>query len=73
MLHFRYTSLRWIITTTRLPDIPLSSFQGGQRLIRQRSLYCLSSYQHKYEQLFIEMLSLLENLLMEDGGYMRGW
>lgn len=73
MLHFRYTSLRWIITTTHLPDIPLSSFHGGQRLLRQRSLYSLSSYQHEYEELFMEMLTLLENLLMEESGYMRGW
>lgn len=73
MLHFKYAPSEWIITATLLPNIPLSSFQGGQRLLRPRSLYNLSLYQLQYKEIFIEMLDILDNLLIEEDGCMRGW
>ncbi len=73
MLQFNYTSLRWKLITTQLPDIPLFSFEGGQRLQRPQPLYNLSSYRLEYEEIFSEFLDLLNHVLMEETGYMRGW
>ena len=73
MLHFKHNSSRWNLTTTSLPDIPLSSFEGGQILQRSTPLYHLPLSRLEYEVMFSEFLDVLNYIMMGDNDYTRGW
>lgn len=72
MLHFKYLSSQWNLSAIPLPDIPLSSFEGGRILQRPRPSHNLS-YQLEYEEIFSEFLDMLNYMLMEENSNMRGW
>lgn len=72
MLHFKHNDSRWNFRTTRLPDIPLFSFEGGQILQRPTTtLYHLSLNRLEYELIFSEFLDVLNYVMIEES--VRGW
>lgn len=71
LLHFKHNDSRWSLFTTRLPDIPLFSFEGGQTIQRLTSLYHLPLNRLEYEVIFSEFLDVLNYIMMEET--VRGW
>lgn len=71
MLHFKHNDSQWNLHTTRLPETPLFSFEGGQILQRPTTLYHLPLNRLEYEVIFSEFLDILNYVMIEES--VRGW